>query len=42
MHSSRNVLRALVLAVVSFLIGGQAFAQELSIPLVTTPPALAE
>ena len=42
MHTSRHVLRAIVLAVVNFLIGGQVLAQELSIPLVTTPPALAD
>ena len=36
------MLRAIVLAVVNFLIGGQALAQELSIPLVTTPPTLAD
>ena len=42
MHTSRNVLRAIVLAVVNFLIGGQVLAQELSIPLVTAPPVLAD
>ena len=42
MHTSRHVLRAIVLAVVNFLIGGQVAAQELSIPFVTTPPLLAD
>ena len=42
MHTSRNVLPALVVAVVDFLIGGQVAAQEVSIPLVTSPPALTD